>query len=147
MKSEVDAFLAKYDPPIVKLAQAARKKLRARLPHAFELVYDNYNALVFGFGPTERAGDALFSIALYPRWVTLFFLRGASLRDPHNLLKGSGKIVRHYVLKDASDLDRPEIVALMEQALAKSDVPWTDAKGRLVIKSISAKQRARRPTR
>jgi len=147
MKSEVDAFLAKYDPPIVKLAQAARKKLRARLPHAFELVYDNYNALVFGFGPTERAGDALFSIALYPRWVTLFFLRGASLRDPHKLLKGGGKIVRHYVLKDASDLDRPEIVALMEQALAKSDVPWTEAKGRLVIKSISAKQRARRPAR
>lgn len=147
MKSEIDAFLAKYDEPIVKLAQAVRKKLRARLPHAIELVYDNYNALVFGFGPTERAGDALFSIALYPRWVTLFFLHGASLRDPQKVLKGSGKIVRHVVLKDASDVDRPEIVALMEQALAKSDVPMSDAKGRTVIKSISPKQRPRRPTR
>jgi len=145
MKSEIDAFLAKYDAPIVKLAQAARKKLRARLPHAVELVYDNYNALVFGFGPTERASDAIFSIALYPRWVTLFFLDGATLRDPHKLLKGSGKVVRHFVLSDASDFDRPEIVELMEQSLAKSEVPMPAAKGRVVIKSISAKQRPRRP--
>jgi len=50
--------------------------MRARLPGAVELVYDNHNALAIGFGPTERASDAVFSIALFPRWVSLFFLRG-----------------------------------------------------------------------
>jgi hypothetical protein len=34
---------------------------------AIELVYDNYNALVIGYGPTERASDALIFLAVYPR--------------------------------------------------------------------------------
>jgi len=38
------------------------------------MVYDNYNALVIAFSPNERPSDAIFSIALYPHWVNLFFL-------------------------------------------------------------------------
>src|ERR1039458_9537409 len=71
-----------------------QRKGGARLPGAVQLVYDNYNALVIGFGPSERASEASFSIVLYPRWVTLFFLQGAGLPDPRRLLKGSGKVVR-----------------------------------------------------
>jgi hypothetical protein len=68
------------------------------------LVYDNYNALAIGFGPTERASDVIFSIALFPRWVTLFFLHGVTLPDPYKVLRGSGKVVRHVVLQTAADL-------------------------------------------
>ena len=69
-------------PEIGALAKAILGKMRKRLPRAVELVYDNYNALVIGFGPTERASDAIFSIAVYPRWVSLFFLTwsGALIR-------------------------------------------------------------------
>jgi len=109
-------------------------------------VYDNYNALAIGFGPTERASDAIFSIALYPRWVSLFFLRGADLADPQELLKGSGKQVRYIVLESAADLDKPAIKALMKRALERCDKPINGAApGRIIIKSISAKQRPRRP--
>jgi hypothetical protein len=45
--------------------------------------------LAFGFGPTDRASDALVSVAAYPKWVTLFFLKGARFPDPHNVLQGS----------------------------------------------------------
>ncbi|HEU0175429.1 MAG TPA: hypothetical protein VFV58_14300, partial [Blastocatellia bacterium] len=62
-------FIAKYTPEIGARCQATLAKMRDRLPGAIELVYDNYNALVIGFSPTERASDAIFSIALYPRWV------------------------------------------------------------------------------
>ena len=81
------------------LAKAVLKKMRARLPGAVELVYDNYNALVIGFGPNERASDAVFSIALYPKWINLFFLYGAMLEDPKEILRGSGKQVRRLLLK------------------------------------------------
>ena len=120
--------------------------MRARLPGAIELVYDNYNALAVGFGPTERASDAIFSIALFPRWVSLFFLDGARLSDPQRLLKGSGKKARHIVLGDAAVLDRPGVRALMEQALEHAKKP-KDGRGsrRTVIKAVSAKQRPRRP--
>src|SRR5215471_19003479 len=139
-------FIAKYTPEVGALAQAALAKMRARLPGAFELVYDNYNALAIGFGPTERASDAIFSIALYPRWVSLFFLRGADLSDPQKLLKGSGKQVRHIVLESAADLDKPAVKALMNRALERSAKPLDSANpGQILIKSISARQRPRRP--
>ena len=47
----LDAFLDKYSPAVATLARACLAKMRARLPGAVQLVYDNYNALVIGFGP------------------------------------------------------------------------------------------------
>jgi hypothetical protein len=145
-ESQLDAFLDKYTPAIATLARACLAKMRARLPGAVQLVYDNYNALAIGFGPSERASEAVFSIALYPRWVTLFFLQGAGLPDPRRILKGSGKVVRHIVLASAADLDQPAIQDLMGQALKRAEAGIDPAApGRLVIRSVSARQRPRRP--
>jgi hypothetical protein len=142
--NQLSRFLARYDPPIVRLTNEILRKMRSRVPGAVELVYDNYNALVIGFGPTERAGDAVFSIVVYPRWVTLFFLSGASLPDPRRVLRGNGKVVRQVRLTSAANLDEPALVELMETALARCDIDFP-ARRRLVIKSISPVQRPRRP--
>jgi len=142
--AQVSRFMARYDADIVSVAVDARARLRRRIPGAYELVYDNYNALVIGFGPTEKASDAVISLALYPRWVTLFFLCGATLPDPLALLKGSGKQVRSIRLETASILDTPGVRALLDAALAEADPPMP-SRGRVIIKSVSAKQRARRP--
>ena len=145
MPGQVDGFLAKYSPDIAKLGRAARARMRRKLPGWSEFVYDNYNALVFGFGPTGRPSDAVFSIALYPKWVRLFFLQdGPSLRDPEKLLSGTGSRVRSLVLRDAGDLDTPAVRALMAQAMAGA--PRAAAKTPpTTVRSVSAKQRPRRP--
>jgi hypothetical protein len=145
-EAQLTRFIAKYSPEIVALARAVLGKMRARLPGAVELVYDNYNALVVGFGPTERVSEVIFSIALYPRWINLFFLHGAGLPDPKRRLKGGGKVVRHVVLNDAEDLDDPAVVELMARALDQSETPLTGPR-RLIIKSVSANQRPRRPAK
>lgn len=80
-RQQFELFLSRYTPEIQHTAKATLAKMRKRLPGSIELVYDNYNGLVVGFGPTERASDAIFSIVMYPRWVTLFFLQGATLPD------------------------------------------------------------------
>src|SRR5262245_9013459 len=145
-EEQLAGFIAKYAPEIGDKARAALAKMRARLPGAIELVYDNYNALAIGFSPTERTSDVIFSITLYPRWVSLFFFRGADLPDPQKLLKGGGKQVRHIILESASDLDKPAVKALMDRAIERSANPLDRAnRGRIIIKSISAKQRPRRP--
>ena len=145
-EAQLATFLAKYTPEIGALAKAARKKMQARLPGAIEMVYDNYNALVIGFAPAERASGAIFSIALYPRWVTLFFLKGKGLPDPEKLLQGNGSRVRSIRIENAATLDKPAVRAIMKAALDQCDPP-IDARARrqLIIKSISAKQRPRRP--
>lgn len=145
-EEQLAGFIAKYTPEIGALAQEALAKMRARLPGAIEIVYDNYNALAIGFCPTERTSDVIFSITLYSRWVSLFFFRGADLPDPQKLLKGSGKQVRHIILESAADLDKPAVKALMDRALERSVNPLDSTnRGRIIIKSISAKQRPRRP--
>jgi hypothetical protein len=145
-EEQLTGFIARYAPEIGALAHATLAKMRSRLPGAIELVYDNYNALAIGFGPTERTSDVIFSIALYPRWVSLFFFHGVGLPDPQKLLKGSGRTVRHIVLESASDLDKPAVKALMKHALERADKPLDKAnRSRIIIKSISAKQRPRRP--
>jgi len=131
---------------MVDLGKAVLKKMRARVPGAVELVYDNYNALVVGFGASERASEAVFSIALYPRWVNLFFLYGVGLPDPHKILKGSGKQVRSITIKDAAELDRPEVRALMDAALERADPPIDPKqKRRMAIRAVAEKQRPRHP--
>jgi Domain of unknown function (DU1801) len=144
---QLDEFLARFTPEVTETAKQALRKMRTRLPGAIELIYDNYNALAIGFSPSDRASDAIFSIALYPRWVSLFFLtNGARLRDPEGRLQGSGKQTRHIVLETAALLDDPAVQELMAQALELS-AKQIDASQprRLIVKSISAKQRPRRP--
>ena len=144
---QLAAFLAKYDPSIAAIAKGALSRMRKRLPGAVELVYDNYNALVIAFSPSSRASEALFSIAVYPRWVNVFFAQGARLADPGKLLEGSGTKMRHIVLKQAADLQSKEIEALIASALALADHPIDpQQRHQLLIKAVAAKQRPRRPS-
>ena len=145
-KQQLDQFLAKFAPGVASAARKALATMRARLPGAVEIVYDNYNALAIGFGPSERASEAIFSIALYPRYVSLFFLHGAGLPDPHRRLQGSGNVVRYVRLENLDVLDEPEVRQLMNEALRRAKVPINPKQRRqLVIKSVSARQRPRRP--
>jgi len=146
-ESQIAGFLAKYTPEMSAQAQEARARVRALLPGAVELVYDNYNALVFGFGATDRASEAVVSLAIMPRWVSLCFLQdAATLPDPEKRLLGQGKVARHLVLKDPSTLDEPAVRDLLAHAIGRSAQPISDSPpGRVIVKSISAKQRPRRP--
>ncbi len=121
--------------------------MRARLPGAVQLVYDNYNALVIGFGPTEKPFEAIFSIAVLTRYTCLCFLQcGPALRDPKKLLKGSGKLARHIPFTRAEEFDNPAVQELIAKAQARAKKRFDpDAPGRLIIRSASAKQRPRRP--
>ncbi len=142
---QVAGFIAKYSPRVARVARQARGKIRKLLPGAVELVYDNYNAVALAFGPTERSSELILSIALYPRWVSLFFTRGAELDDPRGLLRGSGNRMRHIVLESAATLDRAPVRALVREAVATHPKPLARGRGRTIIRSVSVRQRPRRP--
>jgi len=145
-EKQLDNFIDKFTPEVAALARALLAKMKARIPGAQILVYDNYNALAIGFGPSDKAGQAILSLAVMPRWVTLCFLWGKGLADPHGLLKGEGSRVRHVRLHRPEALDDPRIEALVAEALARTEHPIDPAgPQRLIVKSVSAKQRPRRP--
>lgn len=145
--AQLRSFLAKYTPEIAAEARAVLAWMRKRLPGAVELVYDNYNFLVIGFGPTERATDAPFSVVLAPRWVSLCFIYGAKLEDPHKLLRGGGKQVRNIRLLDGvKTLNQPDVKALIDQAVERGPAPFDPKQKRqMIIRAALAKHRPRRP--
>ena len=152
-RRQLEAFVAKYPPAVVAIARAAIEGLERRLPGAVELVYDKAKSLVIGFGPNERASDCPLSIALYSRWVNLYFLEGVQLPDPDGLLKGNGTRVRHVTLSDANDFADSRLQNLFTQAIALADppIPAKPTRRPIVIKSVapppSTSRVRRRPDR
>ena len=144
--ARVAGFIARFDPSVARIVRSARTMLRKRMPTAIELVYDNYNALAIGFSSTDRTSDVIVSLAVYARGVNLYFIYGASLPDPDRALEGQGTQGRFVRLPDAARLDDPAVKALLHAAIEDSDPPLpATGRTRTIVKSVSAKQRPRRP--
>ena len=141
-------FIDKFEPKLKTVIVQTRKALRKRLPSANEIVYDNYNFFVIGYSSTERPSDAILSIAAAANGVGLCFIHGAKLADPHKLLTGAGKQTRFIRVPSAKVIAAPEVDALIAAACAQARTPLSErGRGKLIIRSISAKQRPRRRPR
>lgn len=142
-EQQLAQFVSAFAPAVAERATAAIAAMRARLPGANLLVYDNFNALAVAFCATRRKGDILCSIAVYPRWVSLFLMGGQALDDPHRLLRGSGNTMRHVVLDSAEKLGDPRVQALIDQTVARAAVPLQADGGQVVIAAVAPKKRGR----
>ena len=143
--AQVQSFIDKFGPENQALIRSVRAALRKRLPGANELVYDNYNFFVIGYSPTERPTDAILSMACSANGVGLAFpYCGTKLPDPHKVLRGSGTSNRSIHLESAKTLARPEIAELIDAAVAICKPLPESGRGKLIIRSVSAKQRPRR---
>jgi hypothetical protein len=144
-EAELRGFIAKFDAKDQRLIRGVRAAVRKAFPTANELVYDNYNFFVIGYSPTERPSDAIVSIAARANGVGLCFIRGKGLPDPKGLLQGSGNQTRFIRLDSPAVLSRPEVRALIRAATDRAKTPMpARGRGRLTIRSVSAKQRPRR---
>jgi hypothetical protein len=144
-ETQLAGFISKFDRKHQLRIRAVRKALRRRLAAANELVYDNYNFFVIGYSSTERPSDCVVSLVAGGNGVALSFYRGATLPDPRKLLLGSGRQNRFVRLESAAILTRPEVEALIDAAISQAKTPLAaSGKGKLIIRSVSAKQRPRR---
>src|SRR5262245_3839976 len=144
-EEQLKAFIGKFDPKDQQLIRAVRRAVRKRFPTAYELVWDNYNFFVIGYSPTERPADSIVSLAARANGVGLCFIHGATLPDPKKLLLGSGNQTRFIPLDSAGVLSQPGVEALLAAAIDGAKMPLPAAgRGRLIIRSIAAKQRPRR---
>jgi hypothetical protein len=134
-QAELKKIIAKQSPEMAKLTRAVLARLRPRFPGAVELIYDKRRGMVVGFSPDERASNAINSIAVYSKWINLYFFAGDTLPDPDGLLQGTGNMVRSIRITSAEDLDRPAVKALMAGALKRAH-PTLDphAARRVIIK-------------
>jgi len=144
-EQQLAGFINKFDSRSAALIRSVRRVLRKRMPSANELIYDNYNFFVIGYCSTERPSDCIVSIAAAANGVGLSFYYGATLPDPHKLLLGSGGQNRFIRTESATIFKRPEIEGLIAAAIAQAEKPLPESgRGKLIIRSISKKQKPRR---
>jgi hypothetical protein len=131
-------FLKPYDPKIRKLALALRALVIAEMAPCCENIYDAYNAVAIGYGPTDRLKDGVFHIAVYAKHVNLGFNRGVSLADPRGILKGTGTSVRHITIASLDELARPEVRSYVRRARRAAGHPAPKPGGDVVsvVKAI-----------
>ena len=139
------ASIARYTPAVATRARAALKTMRALYPGATQLVYDNYNALCDRVRPDRPRGrHRLLDHALSEVGEPLLHARH---RAPRSRAAARRAAARGSVTSSSSARRRwtsPAVRALIRQALEQAR-PRPPAAGALVIKSVSKKQRPRRP--
>ncbi len=137
-------LIGKLDPALRKTARISRAALRRRFPTAVELVYENFHALAIGYSPTEEMADCIVSLRFNPMGASVTFLQGATLPDPTRILEGNGDQTRFIRLPNEATLARPEILALIDAAIAQSAVPLpASGTGSTVIKTTAVHDHSR----
>jgi hypothetical protein len=113
---EVLDLLAVCSPGVAELALALRELVLAEAPEAEEVLYAVY-AQVIVFRIPGRVRGAFCGVVAYARHVNLMFYYGAALPDPHGVLTGTGKQMRHIRFNSPDDLRRRQVSSYIRSAL------------------------------
>lgn len=105
----IDECLKDYPAKLQALAQDLRELVKTQVPDAKESVNS------WGIPTFSLIGSfAFFLIA--KSHLSLGFALGTSLKDPHNLLEGTGKNLRHVKIRTPEDLSQPGLAELIIDA-------------------------------
>ena len=116
-------------------------------PETNELIYDNYNALAFGWSPTEKVGHTFCNIAVgrSNSSIQFGFYWGSEINDPKQILLGKGNQYRYIIVKNIKEFPEDYIKTLMAEAyknsLSKVKEKSQIVKEKTITKSISEKKR------
>jgi|SRR3569833_3952694 len=138
-------FLLPYPDKVKAAALWLREFVWDLYPQTNELIYDNYNAVAFGWSPTEKAGNVFCSIAVCSDHVNFGFNRGVDVADPDKILLGDGTQYRFIRVREKDDFPETYIKQLLKEAYQNSIATMKPQKtlisGQTIVKSISPAKR------
>ncbi|KIA91638.1 hypothetical protein OC25_19915 [Pedobacter kyungheensis] len=140
-------FLKPFGEEITSLVMWLRDFVWQLYPQTNELIYDNYNALAFGWSPTDKVGHTFCSIAVgrTSKNVHFGFYWGSELTDTNNILLGKGNQYRYILVTGKENFPQTFIQDLMKEAYLNAEAKVKDKKlikrGLTIVKSISDKKR------
>lgn len=105
----INAYVEKKGPKLSLVAEGLRRLMMKTVAGAKESVNP------WGIPTFESNGPMCFFM-VGKNHVTFGFLRGTALKDPAELLEGTGKNLRHVKLRTPEDLKRPELKKLIAEA-------------------------------
>ena len=116
MDQEIELFLDGLSPDLRPIVLALRRLIRETVPEAEETILWgglSYHAAWVG----GRVKGAICQIGTASGKVWLEFIHGVRLADPGRLLRGDRLSKRHLVIERIEEIERPEIIALIRDAI------------------------------
>ncbi len=104
------------DQQLIDLFKDLRTYILELYPDCNELVYHTH-ALTAVFSISDKLSDAFCMLPIYTNHLNLGFNKGTLLKDPNKLLKGTGNLIRHLDVKQASDYRNQKVKALIQEAI------------------------------
>ena len=106
----VEAWMARLDPSLTVTPQDLRHLVLQAVPGLTE-------SIKWGNPVYETEGKVCY-IAATSKYVSLGFFNGASLTDPEKRIEGTGAKMRHVKVWRVADMDRDQLTAWIQEAVA-----------------------------
>ncbi len=129
------------EPQLIKLFKELRSYILEIYPDSNELLYHTH-ALTAVFSISEKLSDAFCMIPIYTNHLNLGFNKGTLLNDPHQLLKGTGNLIRHVPVTTTSNYKNQQVKDLVKSAIGfalEEMLKPTQIKGKTISKIKPAK--------
>jgi hypothetical protein len=143
-------FLKPFEGDIKDLVLWLREFVWDIYPTANELIYDNYNALAFGWSPTDRVGHTFCNIAIgrTSKNIHFGFYWGNEIADPEKRLIGNGNQYRYLLVKSKKDFPKTYVKKLLKDAYINSVLKVKEQsqimEGQTITKSVSTVKREKK---
>jgi hypothetical protein len=147
--ADLKKFLKPFPQDVQETVLWLRDFVWGLYPESNELIYDNYNALAFGWSPTDRLGHVFCNIAVGRTSLNIHFgfYWGSQIADPEKKLIGSGNQYRYFLVKNRNDFPKTYMKKLLKEAFINSMLKVKDQRqimeGRTMVKSESASKRTK----
>src|SRR5215467_7901767 len=116
MPEQMDDYINSFATELQAIIRALREIAKKSMPDAYEMIYHGAIGYSFGTSPIDR----FCYIAPQKNYVNLGFFFGTHLDDPHHLLVGEGKRMRHIKIRNEEAASNPALEQLLKEA-------WKDA--------------------
>ena len=114
--AELLAMLHRFDPRVQRLLLRSREYVWRHFKPATEKMFEVKYTGVVWYGGAGKMKERTVYTAGFKSHVNIGFLYGASLPDPHDILRGKGAQMRHVQIKSPEDLDSAPLAAVLKAA-------------------------------
>ena len=129
-------LLEMKEQKLINLFKDLREYILEIHPDSNEMLYHTH-ALTTVFSISDKLGDAFCMLPIYTNHVNLGFNKGTLLKDPHQLLTGTGNLIRHIPVENPKDYRNKKVKDLIKSAVQlaidEMDKP-SSVKGKVISK-------------
>jgi hypothetical protein len=113
---DFESLLDFKEKKIIELFKDLRAFILEIYPDSNELLYHTH-ALTTVFSISDKLSDAFCMLPIYTNHLNLGFNKGTLIDDPHQLLTGTGNLIRHIPVDTPADYRNKKVKDLIKTAV------------------------------